>query len=102
MNKVEKLFIKKKLVIMMPGNMWFVMTKENSIEFIDCCEKEKIQINGIDGFYLHANGKTEPSMANSIDFTSSSLQSDNMNVYEYSRKFIQSKKEDLFFEIVCE
>lgn len=101
MNKVEKLFIKKMIVVMMPGNKWFVMSKDNSIEFIECCEKEKIQVIGIDGFYLYANGETEPSMANSIDFTSASFLGVKMNVYEAGRQFIQSKEEDLFFEIIC-
>jgi len=102
MNKVEELFIKKGAVIMMPGDKWFVMSKQNSIEFINTCEKERIDILGIDGFYLHENGGTEPSMANSVDFTSSSYEGDKNNIYENSRQFILSRENNLYFEIVCQ
>ena len=102
MNKVEEQFINKGAVIMRPNNKWFVMSKQNSIEFIEACKKEKIRILGIDGFYLHENGGIEPSMANSIDYSSSSYKGDKNNVYEDGRQFIQSRENNLYFEIICE
>ena len=102
MNKVEKLFINKGAVIMQPNGKWFVMSKQNSIKFIEACAKEQINILGINGFYLHENGGIESNMANSIDFTSSFYKGDKKNIYENSRQFIESREDDLYFEIVCE
>ena len=102
MNKVEEQFINKGAVIMRPNNKWFVMSKQNSIEFVKACEKEQIQILGIDGFYLHENGGIEPSMANSIDFTSSTYKGDKKNIYEISQHFILSRENDLYFEIISQ
>jgi hypothetical protein len=101
MNKVEKEFVSKGHVIMMPGNKWFVMSKEKTIEFIEACKQEKIPILGVDGFYLHQPNGTEPSMENSIDYTSQ-FKKNVHDVYEEARKFIQSRNDDLYFEIICE
>ena len=102
MNKVEKLFINKGAVVMRPNNKWFVMSKQNSVKFIEACEIEKIRILGIDGFYLRENGGIESSMANSVDFTSLSYKGEKENIYAKSLQFIESREDDLYFEIICE
>ncbi len=99
MNIVEKEFIAKGAAIMQPSGKWFVMSKKNSIEFIEACKKESIIILGIDGFYLREDG-IEPSMANSIDFSSSDYKG-SKDFYTASINFLQEKGEDLHFEIVC-
>lgn len=85
---------------MMSNDKWFVMPKKISLEFINACEKEKIQILGIDGFYLHENGGKEPNMANSIDFSSS--HKEGANSYNHAREFIQERQDNLFYEVICE
>jgi hypothetical protein len=100
MNKIEDLFIREGLVQMRPNHRWFVMSRENSIRFIDACEKESIKILGIDGFYLHENGRIEPSMANSIDYSSQAELGIN-DIYKEAWKFIQIRSDHLYFEITC-
>jgi len=100
MNKIEEEFISRGAVIMKSNDKWFVMSKQTSLEFINACEKEKIQILGIDGFYLHENGGIEPSMANSIDFSSS--HKEGANSYDDAIRFIQKREDNLYYEVICE
>ena len=55
---------------------------------------------GVDGFFLHENGGIEPSMENSIDFTSS--RKSYAGLHEKALEFLKNKSEFLYFEIVCE
>ena len=99
MNKVEEEFIKSGAVIMRPSGKWFVMSKENSIKFVEACKKESIAILGIDGFYLRKEG-IQPSMANSIDFSSSDYKG-SKDFYKEAIIFLKARDENLYFEIVC-
>jgi len=99
MNKVENEFIEKGAVIMRPSGKWFVMSKENSMEFVEACKKESIGILGIDGFYLVEQG-IQPSMENSIDFSDWNYKGSKDSHYE-AIKFLRERDEDLYFEIVC-
>ena len=74
-----------------------LLTKFDAIDFIDECEIRHIQILGIDAFYLTPN-TIEPSMDNSIDFSSSTPS--NFNGYSIAKNFLQSRNDSLFFEIV--
>jgi hypothetical protein len=98
-NKIEQKFIDKGLVIMQPNDKWFVMSKKNSIEFIEACKNAGIEILGIDGFYLREKG-IQPSMANSIDFSSISYKG-SKDFYAEAIAFLNTKDENLYFEIVC-
>ncbi|HLY69361.1 MAG TPA: hypothetical protein VKR53_06500 [Puia sp.] len=99
MNNVQQEFIRKGLVIMQPGDEWFIMSKKNAIEFVEACKNAGIEILGIDGFYLHENNIIEPSMKDSIDFTSKSTYYG--ETHKRSKEFIMNKNDDLYFEIVC-
>lgn len=101
MNKVEERFIQNNLVHMRPGNKWFIMSKSVSIEFIDSCKREGIDILGIDGFFFYHDGRVEPSMEDSIDFSSTYNGNRKTNIYELSRQFILTRKDNLFFEVIC-
>ena len=86
MNKVENEFIERGVVIMRPSGKWFVMSKSHAMEFVEACKKESIVIIGIDGFYLRDKG-IQPSMANSIDFSSSDYKG-NKDFYAASISFL--------------
>jgi hypothetical protein len=99
MNKVQKKFIEEGLVRMQTGGLWFTMSKENAIKFVEECKKESIIILGIDGFYIRGK-QIQPTMEFSIDFSSYTYKS-LKDCYEDSIDFLNKINEDLFFEIVC-
>ena len=94
MNKIEQLFMVKALE---RGGL-FLYSKENALEFVKECEKEKIQLLGIDGFFI-TDKSTQPSMDYSIDFSSSLFEG---TVYNKAIDFLEASPNNLFFEIVCE
>ena len=96
MNKVEKLFEDK--AIIRGGIMFF--SKNNALLFIKACKNSNIQILGIDAFYLSENN-TQPSLENSVDFSSSEYIIKAGNIYSMAINFLKGKDEKLFFEIVC-
>jgi hypothetical protein len=96
MNIVEKLFEDK--AIFRSGIMF--LTKENALLFVEACEKNIVQILGIDAFYLSEN-IIQPSMENSVDFSSSEYVQKSENIYSEALNFLTEKSEKLFFEIVC-
>lgn len=111
MNKVEKLF-KDKAVIQHGG--WAIYTKRDAIDFISACKKENIGILGIDGFFrgkdishpsipnlLVTPDSIQPSMIDSIDFTTAPLKDTVQDVYSFSIDFLNKRNDRLFFEIVC-
>ena len=98
MNKVEITFLQDGLVKQQPGG-WFVMSKTVALNFIEACRKEGIRILGVDGFYLHHIG-IEPSMVNSIDFTSGSYFPES-DIYTDTISFINDREADIYFEVIC-
>ena len=98
MNKVE---IKFKDRIAINRDTYFLFTKFDAIDFVRECLTENIEILGIDGFYKIDNQTVQPSMENSIDFSSSDYLRKGSNIYDDSIIFINEKDENLFFEIVC-
>ena len=99
MNKVEQEFIDKGLAKMRPNGKWFILTREDSIAFVEACKKESIAILGIDGFYLREE-KIQPSMENGIDFTSSSY-NNSKGIYSDAIDFLNQRDRNMYFEIVC-
>ena len=75
------------------------MDKKTAIQFIRDCKKERIFVLGIDGFYKINKDTIQPSMENSIDFTSKLFQGDAL---KEAMLFLISKEENLLFEIICE
>lgn len=71
--------------------------KDDALRFIDECRKLGVAILGIDGFYLKEK-TTQPSSENSIDYTSQSTKVD--NIYVSAKEFLESRDENLYFEIV--
>jgi hypothetical protein len=69
---------------------------QNIINIIDFCEKRKIRILGIDGFFLTPT-TLQPSQDNSIDF--SHLKDLCINE---SREFMARMPQNIFYEIVTE
>jgi hypothetical protein len=96
MNRIEKLFEDK--AIIRGGIMLF--SKDNALLFIKACENSKIQILGVDAFYL-SEDNTQPSVENSVDFSSSEYLRKAENIYSEAINFLTEKNEMLFFEIVC-
>jgi hypothetical protein len=95
MNRIENLF--KDWILNRGGlNLY---SKEDTLKFIDECEKESVCILGIDGFYI-TEDITQPSLTNSIDFSSFSMK--NENIYSFVRSFVAERSENLFFEIIYE
>jgi hypothetical protein len=100
MNKVDLEFIKRPEVDIRPSGLWFVMPLNTAIEYVHACQKEKIKILGIDGFYLQSLG-IQPSMENSIDF-SSQIYKPETDIYAAAIKFLKARPVSMYFEIVSE
>lgn len=100
MNKIEQEFVKKGLVEMRQNGEWFVLSKENAKAFVKACKEASILILGVDGFYLMGE-KIQPSMENSIDFTSSSYTKASKDNFAEAVDFLNGRSDSLYFEIVC-
>jgi len=97
MNKVELLF--KDRGISRAGT--YVYTKQTAIDFVNECRKLNIGILGIDALIIRGDF-TEPSIANSIDFTATPyLQNFPKNIWDASIIFLEQRDDIYYFEIVC-
>ncbi len=94
MNKVELAFSKKAAI---DRGTWFLLRKDDAVDFIVECQKASIEILGIDGFYKIDEVTIQPSMEHSIDYSLEPTQ----NVHEKAIKFLKAMPDNLFFEIVC-
>lgn len=94
MNKAERIFTESALK---RGGI-YLYSRENAIAFVLACKEEKIGLLGIDGFWLTANS-IQPSMDNSIDFSSSFFTGD---CYEKAVGFLEIRSGELFIEIVID
>jgi len=84
-----------------PSGKWIIFPQKVAIEFVEACEKNKVIILGIDGFFVKGD-TIQPSMANSLDFTNSNYSEYNTsNRYLYSIDFLNKKDTLMYFEIVC-
>lgn len=90
MNDVELLF--KDRALIKGGLMLF--SKNDAVQFIRECHKQKIKILGIDSFRLIGD-KIQPSLENSIDF---SVTNETTN-YEKAENFIDATSDEFYFEI---
>lgn len=95
MNRIKNLF--KDKAIIRGGIMLF--SKEDALLFVKACENNEIQILGMDAFYMTEN-YMQPSLDNSIDFSSSGYIPKEKNIYLEAVNFLKEKNEELFFEIV--
>ncbi len=93
MNAVELKFAKK--AIKRGGVLLF--EKRHAISFIEECHRFSIEILGIDGFILSSE-KTQPSMDNSIDYSTMEGIKD---IYHHAIEFLKSQNDNLYFEIIC-
>ena len=76
----------------------FLFTPENALEVIEDCEQTGTVIYGVDGFVLYDDGRIQPFMEHSVDY--SGVQDKN-TVYQLAKMFVDEKKNlGLFFEIV--
>lgn len=73
-------------------------SKATSLCFIQECARQGITILGIDGFFLTEH-TIQPSMDNSIDFTSILFSGD---IFNAAISFLEDRPDTLFFEIVYE
>ena len=96
MNIIEESFKEKAII----RNNMMLLSKENALAFIQACKGHNITILGIDGFYLY-DDKIQPSMENSVDFTSSNYKLKGKDIFADSNDFLISKDTNLFFEITC-
>ena len=94
MNNIEDKFINK--AIYRSGITLY--SKIDTLEFIKECKRLNIVLLGIDGFKL-TESTTQPSLDDSIDFSSIF---NSKNVYERALNFIESRNNDLYFEVVYE
>lgn len=79
---------------------YYLLSKEDAIAFVSDCKDEKINIIGIDAFYRIDEEYIQPSLENSIDFSSAGYTSVG-DIYSYSIDFLNNSNKDLFFEIIC-
>lgn len=98
MNKVELKF-KDKIAI--DRGKYFLFIKKDALDFVQECKKEGISILGIDSFYKINEETIQPSMENSVDFSSAYYVQKTGDIYSDAIIFLQDKGENLFFEIVC-
>lgn len=96
MNIVENKFLNKSIG---KGGL-LLFSKQDTLLFIEECQKENISILGIDGFLL-LEEKTQPSIENSIDFSSPKYVSKTKNTFLDAIDFINQRNENIFFEIIC-
>jgi ABC-type tungstate transport system permease subunit len=98
MNKINKMFFNKAAI---DRGTYLLFTKKNAIDIVNECMKENIIIYGIDGFLKIDENTIQPSMENSIDFSTNPNFMETMNIYEEAVKFLEKKEDNLFFEISC-
>lgn len=77
----------------------YVFSKGKSLELIAACEREKVDILGIDAFIIIGN-TTQPSLENSIDFTA--LGRNYKGTYEEAKNFLNNQPDELYFEVITE
>ena len=97
MNKIERNFLDTGKAKERNGIILF--SKTDALDFIRQCEKDSIDILGIDGFYLKGDN-IQPSSENSIDFSSGNSKTVT-DVYNQSLDFISKRENELFYEIIC-
>nr|WP_295876244.1 hypothetical protein [uncultured Chitinophaga sp.] len=93
MNIAEEIFIEKAVE---RGGI-FLYSRGIALEFVKTCRSENIQLLGIDGFLLDGN-RIQPSMADSIDFSSLFFEGD---IYQKAISFLVVRPDSMFFEITC-
>jgi hypothetical protein len=94
MNKVERIFMGRAL----NRSGITLYAKQDALDFIEECNKNRIGLLGLDGFFI-TDTTTQPSLDDSVDFSNDPhLQ----NVYDKAIEFIKGRKDNLYFEIVCE
>jgi hypothetical protein len=96
LNKIEQLFAAK--AIIRPGT--FLLKPIDAIDFVSECQKQEINILGVDAFYL-IEEKIQPSLMHSVDFTSLRRHESDINVYDAAQKLIEAAN-DMYFEIVID
>jgi len=84
---------------MQPGGLWFILSKKDSIDFVEACRRESVRILGLDGFLI-SRESIQSGLDDIIDFTSGSYEGSG-NYYDASIGFINSRRDDMYFEIVC-
>lgn len=78
-----------------------LISKINAISMVRMCLQENIQILGIDEFWI-ANNAIQPSLENSVDFSSKELQASYIDpVFRDPREFLKTRDDKRMFEIVC-
>jgi hypothetical protein len=98
MNKVERVFRDKGI----NRGGAYVYPKLVAINFIRECRRFNIGVLGMDALILHENA-TEPSMANSIDFTASPyIENPPNDIWDAAITFLKERDDKYHFEIVSE
>ncbi|WP_129716183.1 hypothetical protein [Pedobacter sp. SYP-B3415] len=96
LNKIEKLFEKKAL-----NRYGLLLLKDNqAAEFIDECEKQGVNILGIDVFQIIGDN-IQPLMDLGIDFTNCEHEYSRSDRYNMGRNKINNR-DNIYYEIVTE
>lgn len=93
MNKVELIFMNKAII---KGGI-MLLSKNDAIQFVMECQKEDIDILGVDSFKTIGD-KIQPSLDNSIDFS----KANELANYDKAIDFIKNRSEEFYFEITCD
>ncbi len=96
LNRIEKMFEDKAII---RGGI-FLLDAHDSLEFIEECMRQSIGLFGVDGFFLF-EGKIQPSLEHSIDFTVKKTTNAENGHYEQAKQLI-IKHETMYFEIVVD
>jgi hypothetical protein len=98
LNEVEKQFVQK---FLKRGGI-LLLSKADAILMVQECLNKKFRILGIDGFWI-SDEATEPSLENSVDFSSTKLQASYLDpAFKDPITFLQTRDEKMMFEIVCD
>ncbi|MBB1287394.1 hypothetical protein HRH25_23665 [Flavisolibacter sp. BT320] len=96
MNEIEKQFKERAII----RGETLLFSKDNALSFVEACKKNGIGILGIDSFFLF-DDSIQPSMENSIDFSSLNYVIKSQDIYSEAKNFLSERNETMFFEIIC-
>lgn len=80
-------------------NKIMLLSKEDAISFVKACKTNNIALLGIDAFFVR-NKAIQPSLENSIDFSSRDYVQKSESVYTDALLFLQDRSDELLFEVV--
>jgi hypothetical protein len=92
MNLIENFLLNSAIL----RNGIYLLSQEDTIDFINLCRKEDIGILGIDCFLLGVDW-IQPIMDNSVDYSNTQVKKD--DIYFNAIKFVKEMDNKYYFEV---